>query len=42
MPRTRLLVLAVAWLLLMAAAATAETRYVNDQLIIDLRTAPNP
>jgi SH3 domain protein len=42
MPRTRLFVLAVAWLLLMAAAATAETRYVNDQLIIDLRAAPNP
>ncbi len=41
MPRTRLLVLGVAWLLLMAAAATAETRYVNDQLIIDLRAAPN-
>lgn len=41
MPRIRVFFLVAAWLLLTVAAATAETRYVNDQLIIDLRAEPN-
>jgi len=42
MPHARLLVLTLSWLLFLVAAAPAETRYVNDQLIIDLRTDPSP